>query len=252
MPAAPAWSLCTDWITDEQLTDGCAACETDLTHVSETDRAYAITLASQVLFELTGRRWPGLCTTTNERPCGRHVVGCCDCPHLSAIRLSNGPVDASSIVVTADGEVVPTDEYALIRGRMVIGLTDPLTGIRRVWPCCQRLDLPLTEEGTLAFTYQWGNLPPEGSVLPATFLARDYALACASGGQCSSCSIPEDVQNLVRQGMSMAIPDPKVLLSDGFTGVGITDAWLASLRFGAKARRATASRPSGRQAQRVQ
>jgi hypothetical protein len=244
--------MCSDWITDEQLTDGCAACDTDLTHIGETDRQYAITLASQVLFELTGRRWPGLCTVTNERPCGTHPAGCCDRCDLNAFRLSNGPVDASSIEIVVDGEVVPDDEFSLIRGRTVIGMTNPITGFTRWWRCCQRLDLPITEDNTMAVSYQYGNLPPEGSVLPTIFLARDYALACGSGGACAACSIPEQVQNMVRQGLSFSMPDPRTLLTDGFTGVGITDSWLASLRFGAKARRATASRPSVRQAQRVQ
>lgn len=250
MPAVRAWSLCSDWITDAQLTDGCAACDTDLTAISEADRAYSITLASQVLFELTGRRWPGLCTVTGERPCGPHSHADCGCCALRTVRLSNGPVDRDSLVVHLDGEVVPDDEIGLFRGREVGFVRATAADPIRAWLCCQNLDLPLTEQGTYGFDYAYGNLPPEGSVLPTVMLARDYAMAC-NGGTCASCSIPDEVQTLVRQGLTITMPNPRDLLTEGFTGVGITDSWLASLRFGAKARRATASRPTARQAQRV-
>jgi hypothetical protein len=113
------------------------------------------------------------------------------------------------------------------------------------------MDEPLGNLGTFGVSYTFGHLPPSGSVLPTTMLARDYALACGTGGSCSACSIPENVQTLVRAGVSLTLPDPKALLSDGLTGVGITDAWLSALRYGQKNRVATASRPHWRQAQRV-
>lgn len=249
---APAWGLCDAWITDAQLTDGCAACDTDLTHISETIRGYARTLASEVLFELTGRRWPGRCAVTEERPCGPHLTGCCECGMLRSVRLSNGPVHRDSITVTLDGEVVPDAEVGLVRDREVIFLRATANDAPRFWPCCQRLDLPLTEVGTYGIEYEYGNLPPEGSIIPTTMLARDYALACGSGGSCAACEIPDNVQNLVRQGVALTMPDPRSLLTDGFTGVGVTDAWLASLRYGVKHRRATATRPGSKQALRVQ
>jgi len=247
--AEPAWSLCSDWITDDQLTS-CAACEQDMTSIPEEFRALGITLASQVLFELTNRRWPGRCTATDERPCERHLVGCCECGNTTAVRLSNGPVHADSIVVEVDGVTLETSEYALTRNRWLIGMAQPGGGIRRWWPCCQDLGRPLGEVGTWAVTYDWGNLPPTGSVIPSIMLARDYANACSSG-TCAACSIPDDVVSLVRQGMSIQLPDPRALAQDGWTGVGITDAWLAALRYGAAKRRATATRPGMRQAQRV-
>lgn len=249
-PATPAWSMCDDWITDSQLLD-CGACEQDLTSVPEEHRALGITLASQVLFELTGRRWPGRCTTEDERPCVRHYVGCCDCGSTTAVRLSNGPVHADSLTVTVDGVVLDTSEYALARNRYLIGMAQPGGGIRRTFPCCQDLGRPLGELDTWSVTYDWGHLPPSGSVLPTVMLARDYANACGSGGSCAACSIPDDVISLVRQGLSMSLPDPRALASEGWTGVGLTDAWLASLRYGASRRRATATRPGMRHSQQI-
>lgn len=248
--AAPAWEMCSDWITDDQLTS-CGACEQDMTSVPEEFRAMGITLASQVLFELTGRRWPGRCTVVDERPCERHLVGCCECGNTTAVRLSNGPVHADSVVVEVDGVTVPTDEYAIARNRWLIGMAPSSTAVRRWWPCCQDIGLPLGEVGTWGVSYDFGNLPPSGSVIPTIMLARDYANACGTGGSCSACSIPDEVISLVRQGVSMTLPDPRALATDGWTGVGITDAWLASLRYGASRRRATATRPGMRQAQRV-
>jgi len=245
----PSSVTCSDWITDDQLTS-CAACEQDMTSIPAEFRALGITLATQVLYELTGRRWPGRCVITDERPCERHLVGCCTCGNTTAVRLSNGPVDPESVVVEVDGVTLDPSEYAIARTRWLIGMAQPGGGVRRWWPCCQDLGRPLGEVGTWAVSYETLKFPPSGSQIPTIMLARDYANACSSGS-CAACSIPDDVISLVRQGVTMTMPDPRALASDGWTGVGITDAWLAALRYGASRRRATATRPGMRGAQKV-
>lgn len=131
-------------------------------------------VASDHLYNLTNRQWPGRCERT-ERPCGAggcyaglplapntplSLIGAlraspwpyrddrptCGCSALSSVRLDAEPV-VEILEVKVDGEVVPADEYRIDNGRYLTGLWRP-DGTLRAWPSCQLLELAETEPGT--------------------------------------------------------------------------------------------------------
>lgn len=195
-----------------------------------------IQYASGVLYDFTRRRWPGA-TTETVRPCGMgpaQWAGCqlvafgapCSCgrPHGWELRLSGHPVVAIE-QVKVDGEVLATDAYQ-VRDWEWLARLDGF-----VWPCCQNLRLPDTELGTMSVRYQWGVLPPDAGVLACAALAYHLALALSPDPD-GACKLPERVQTITRQGVSMAIIDPLTLFADGLTGLAEVDLWVASVNRG--------------------
>lgn len=225
----------------------------------------AIEAASNVLYEFTGRRWPG----ENQdvvRPCGmrstylwgRHDFntgdlsgwcGCarpreCGCRRLSEIKLPGYPV-VSVDEVKIDGLVIDPDRYRLDDHRWLVYLPDE-SGVdpRQGWPCCQRTDLADTEEDTFSVTYTFGQLPDRGGVMAAASLACQLALAFCppSSSGASQCRLPKRVTSISRQGVTLAILDPLSLFKDGQTGLAEVDMWIGAKNYGAKKRAATARR----------
>lgn len=213
--------------------------------------------ASDVLYDVTGRRWPGLCSTT-VRPCAarrhhdvsqwwpgdaRGSIGTCSCNRarscgcqsLSELRLADNVVSVDEVLV--DGEVVPAPEYGLVDHRYLVGYVKA-DGTRRSWPCCQRLDLPDTAEGTWSVSFTHGGMPPIGGTLAAASLAQELAKSGVAG---SGCRLPKRVTQVVRQNVSVAILDPLTLFQEGRTGLPEVDLWVASVNRGAKERRARLS-----------
>lgn len=68
------------------------------------------------------------------------------------------------------------------------------------------------------------NLPP-GADLAALRLAEEFLKAF----QGQECALPERVTSVTRQGVSWTILDPQDFLSDGLTGIGPVDQWLAQV-----------------------
>lgn len=73
--------------------------------------------------------------------------------------------------------------------------------------------------------YKVGNNIPPGADRAAFRLAEEYVKATL--GQ--ECSLPERITSINRQGVSWTILDPQDFLSDGLTGIGPIDAWLAQV-----------------------
>lgn len=236
--AAPNTSTCEPWAT---VADVCAPCDDyafDLVQLED-----GLQVASDVLFNLTGRQWPGECSTT-VRPCGyRRADSCgcmssrtCGCRRLSELQLP-GPV-VSVEQVKIDGEVVPTARYRVDDHRHLVYLPESDSAERQGWPCCQRLDLADTEDDTWSVTYTFGMAPPPGGVRAAAALGCQLALACSpeSAGQCR---LPKRVTSITRQGVTLAMIDPLTLFADGLTGLAEVDLWVQSIILGAKRRRAS-------------
>lgn len=214
----------------------------------------AILFASDVLYDLTGRRWPGECTAT-VRPCADRRVAAlpewwpgdqrgswgtctcnraarCGCSSLSEVRLADRILEVLEVVV--DGEVVPAVEYEVQDHAYLVGLTKA-DGSLRVWPCCQRMDLAPTEVGTWAVTLIHGSLPPVGGALAAASLASE--LVKALDPTLTGCRLPKRVTQITRQNISVAVLDPLTLFADGLTGLPEVDLWVQSTLLGSKRRR---------------
>lgn len=229
---------CSDWVTPDEV----LACCSDT--LAGTDASYfepASVAAGEVLFELSGRLFPGLCYAT-VRPCGSlgcgmqvlsrgHIVGWggdgwygsayryCGCSPLAAIDLAGYPVREIT-EVKIDGAIVDADSYELRDRHWLVRLRDPAApGTPVAWPGCQSLDLPDTEAGTFSVTYAWGAAVPTTGVLAARELACEIARACDGA---EDCALPRGTVQVTRQGVSIDLR--------AFTAWGRTDgAWQTGL-----------------------
>jgi len=192
----------------------------------------AITAASEILYELSARRFPGLCERT-VRPCQTDGVMCgvqilsrgyvinwsgsdwgfdCGCSPLSSVPLAGRPV-REILEVKIDGVVLAPSEYRLDGQRNLVRMN----GER--WPACQRLDLEDTELGTWSVTYEYGQGIPLAGQMAARDLAWEIYKSCAATeGELGDCELPTGVTRVSRQGISYELP---ALISWGrdFTGI---------------------------------
>lgn len=216
--------VCSSWATDADLCDPCSDYSLD-----PVDIDAALLMASDVLFNFTRRRWPGVCAEV-VRPCSTicaapRLPGC-SCGTLSEVRLPGSPVvDVTEVKV--DGAVVSPNEYRVDDSNTLVALGD------RRWPSCQDLRLDDTEERTWSVTYEWGALPPIGGVRSAASLACQLLMACQPEAiRDGRCRLPKRITTITRQGITLAILDPFSLFRDGLTGLAEVDMWVASVNRG--------------------
>lgn len=224
-PAAPQASSgpCSDWVDADYVLD---ICSNDAESTDATVFEPWITIASDLLFRLSGRQFPGSCALT-VRPCGTGGICAgwawpltpreygwltfaqygglwgwywpdgrrgCGCQHVSRVHLPDYPV-TSITEVTIDGVAVDPDTYALREFRYVDRLDTAL------WPSCQDMRRPLGEEGTWGITYVWGAPIPASGVQAAAVLACELYKDFIGG----DCRLPKNVTQLTRQGVSMQL-----------------------------------------------
>jgi hypothetical protein len=162
-----------------------------------------IQAASEWLFDLTGRRWPGVQSVTitpdhQDCTCGYHheggpfwgltgafwggwgglggygLGGYAGLTCSPAISLGKGVRAVTQ--VTIDGVVVAPSTYQLFRtSGLLVRLADPVTNLNPGWPVWYRGDLPLTAVGTFGITFTYGADPPAGGRLAAAQLAAAMA-----------------------------------------------------------------------------
>lgn len=263
----PTTGPCSSWINGDDV----AAFDPSLGVGSDTwrldDAAYA---GSELMFELSGRQFPGVCQQT-IRPCRNgcecwgdsigvgpfywttaYVAGAmwwgwrsecngdtCGCGNESYITLPGYPV-REILEVKIDGTVLDASEYRLDQRRKLIRLanltTTPPTD--RFWPACQDLSLPDTEAGTYSVSYTWGaDVPLLGRWAAAQMAAELWKAAPANQGDCK---LPSRVTRVARQGLSMERLLPLAdLLRAGQTGLQYVDAFIAQVN-PTKARRRSA------------
>lgn len=159
---------------------------------------------------LTGGKWSNV-------SCGR-CGDSCGCSSTPALRL---PWPVSSIEeVVVDGELLYPSDYRLDSH----SLLQRLDG--RGWPACQNLDLPSTEPGTWRINYLWGLPVPEGGLVAAGVLASEMAMALCND---SACKLPQRIQSVTRQGITVTMLDAFEDVNEGRTGIWLVDAWVASV-----------------------
>lgn len=209
--------------------------------------AVACAAASDVLYRMSGRRWPGACEAV-VRPCATDAAGvyvhegsptavwsgwlplgvgacsgglCCALGR-SEIDLGYGPIaDVAEVLV--DGAVVDPAGYRLDNYRLLVRLADG--GQARTWPCSQRLDVPATEPGTWQVTFTHGTLPPPEGVAAATALAAEL-LRGATGGDCK---LPAGATTVTREGVTYEIDPAALLNEEGRVGIFAVDLFLAAV-----------------------
>lgn len=242
----PFVSICAPWATTDDVTDDeCSA-------LADLDQWLLI--ASDVLYDLSGRQWPGICSDTFRPvcPCGggrRRLLstdrgGCCST--LSEVDLGVYPL-AGIIQVRVDGVVLDEDQYSIADYRYVVRTPGASETGRQRWPCTQRLDLPDTAEDTWSVTVGYGRTPPPAGTQAAIALACEMATSAAGG----DCSLPERVTSVTRQGVTAVVIDPMEFLTNGRTGIYAVDLFLRSVNPAGLARPPSVMIPGGRRSRRT-
>lgn len=207
-------TLCSDWLTLAEV--GNCGCTQAPNPSVVTD---AITAASEILYVLSGRQYPGLCDVI-FRPCG-HWCNCdydvCGCNRLAQVFLGRDVYSVSEVDV--GGVIVDPDDYRLESGWLV-----RLDG--GVWPCCQDMAADPGAADTFTITGMVGNPPSALAMRAANALVEELVKACTPD---EVCAFPARVTSIVRQGVAMAILDPMEFLSDGRTGLYVVDLFLSTV-----------------------
>lgn len=242
--------VCTPWA---DIGDVCAPCNS---YDFDTDAlADWLLVASDMLYDLTGRRWPGLCTRL-VRPCHTSLCACgptdrCGCSGTLAYDLGPGAAAVSVEAVTIDGADLAPERYELREGRWLQYLptsdSDPFR-----WPRHQRLGRATTEVDTWAIAYTQGAEPPLGGAKAAAQLGCQLALSCSADGEArAACQLPKATTNISRQGVTIARQNPAALYPGGQTGMASVDLWVSTVNTGAKRRPASVFVPGQRPRHRV-
>lgn len=149
--------------------------------------------------------------------CAACASGACSCAAPAGLLLP-GPVSAVTEVLV-DGEVASPAVYRLDG--------DVLTRIDgQGWPACQDLALAATADGAWQITYIRGVAVPVGGQLAAGVLACEMAKALCRD---TSCALPQRVQTITRQGVTLAMLDPFTGIEKGHTGIWLIDSWVSSI-----------------------
>lgn len=209
--AAPRRGVCAPWLTAELLGELPAGLPPGI------DGDFVALAASNLLYALSGRQFPGECTAT-LRPCsrperswqGRRPVGLCTCSSvercgcggLDELGLGVYPV-LEVVAVHLDGATLEAGvDYRLDEHRYLVRLPDT-EGRRRRWPCCPNMAAPAEQVGGGAFVVEvkYGQpAPPEG-VIAARALAQALAGDVAAG----RCKLPAGTTAVARQGVTRTI-----------------------------------------------
>jgi hypothetical protein len=254
-PAGHSQTVCSVWATSDDL---------DLSYEDDFEAwDEALLVATEILYELSSRQYPGICTDT-IRPqavyraverwpywwpapsgaistapwgyCSCHRPRETGCARVPEIKLPGTKVnpDPTSIIVKIDGNVLDPDQYRVDDHRYLVR-TDG-----HGWPCCQRMTLDDSEPGTFSITYEYGRAPTASAIRACKTLAAQFMKAWSGD---KTCELPQRVQTITRQGVTAAVVDPFTLFDKGKTGINSIDMWLGGLKTGNSSRRATAIIP---------
>ena len=222
--AAPTTGACADWITAADVFD-CKPCS-DVDGQNLVLAAEVVDVATDLLYRLSDRRYPGLCTAT-VRPCSRLCQSPgrgCGCARLDELKLG---VDYP---VTAIGQV-RVDGVVLVAGTDY--RVDDFAWLVNIngdgWPGCQDLTLAATAVDTWEVQFTYGRAPSAPAQLAAKTLACEFYQACAG----ADCKLPSRVRSIVRQGVEVGFIDPQEFIAEGRTGLYPVDLFLSAERYDA-------------------
>jgi hypothetical protein len=244
----PSVGPCSLWVTSDEVATFCAG-GTPTPGTAAT--ATMALVASQALYELSGRQFSGLCSSV-VRPCAMSC-GCwgglvgtlaisgaaqlgvpinwipslgywdcggnsCGCGVMSEILLEPYPVRAIT-QVKIGGVVQGASTYRLDQGRKLVATDSQL------WPVCQDLTRDDTQQGTWSIAYTHGADPPELGQQAALQLACQLVDISAPG-----CQLPESVKQVVRQGITFTKGNVAALMMamGAGTGLALVDLFLST------------------------
>lgn len=217
--AAPCVSACTPWATAEDIHASCGIEDEALLDTM-------LEIATDILFMLSARQFPGICSNVFRPEHGAHVHrnGC-----LVGNEIDLGVYPLIEVTeIKVYGRVLDPSKYRVDDYRTLVRLPDAGT-TPEVWPSFQRFDLDASQDDTFEVTATYGLMPPPAGVNAAAVLACELAKA-ATGGDCK---LPERVTSISRQGTTMdfsgLVLDPFAFFEQGRTGLYQVDLFLASV-----------------------
>ena len=150
--------------------------------------------------------------------CARCRSATCSCSLLTSLALPS-PV-AEVLRVEIAGEALDPAAYTVYDDRYLTRIDGG------AWPRCQDFEAPLGDPGTWRVVLKQGVPVPSGGRIAAAVLSCELAKAAAGS---SSCRLPQRLQSITRQGVTMAVLDPFEGLDNGRTGIWLIDSWIASV-----------------------
>jgi hypothetical protein len=262
---AVSYDLCSPWATADDVGGDCCAGTADKDKMDD-----ALAGASLILYNLTGKQWPGVCTDV-IRPTAEHeqdrlhagwapyggysgpwaaggqnayaynywagMWGSCTCDRTTVCGLHAvseiilpGYPVDSVTTVKIDGVTRPGSGYRIQDRQRLVWVPQP-SDTRQGWPCCQRVELPSTEVDTWEVTYTWGAAPPAiGKRFAATLACQLYKTIATDDADREGCRLPQRITSITRQGVTIAVLDSFQVFKDGLTGLPEIDLWISSDR----------------------
>lgn len=224
----PSTGPCEPWTS----WDAVAACgPASLSDVSPSQREYAVDVASEILYNLSGRVYPGICTVTRSLclSCRTCLPATCGCEPVNGYYVDLGiaaPVWGAWDVI-ADGVTLPASAYT-VHDRRYLVRTDG-----ELWPVTGNGQTSLMDPNTFRATWAYGRKVPVGGQQAAQLFVTEIAKLCVGD---ASCQIPQRVTNVNREGMSFTILDSMKMIEEGRTGIALIDLWLVSDKVGRKSK----------------
>jgi hypothetical protein len=226
---------CSSWPLDPNcLPTGWPADHTQMS----PDQQAAHDAATELLWRLTAGRY-GECSEL-VRPCrmdcgnpppafdrlgGRRITITCGCAgpcgcggQVYEVSLPGPVIQVDAVKV--DGVLLLASAYRVDDGKRLVRVDG------KPWPACQRLDLADSEQGTWSVAYTRGRPVPAGGMRAAAALSVEIWKACSGD---KSCRLPQRVQQIVREGVTMTLLDPLEYLDKARTGLVDVDLWLAAV-----------------------
>lgn len=213
--SAPCSNACSPWASTADI---CSPC--DDYNFAEDLLEDSLAIATDLLFEWSGQRFPGFCSEvlrpcSHSCPCARRGSwsGCggCGCSSLPALYLGVAPL-VSIEAVRVDGTELDASLYRIDEFRELVRLPDP-DGRNPGWPRCQRMDLSSSEEGTFEVEVVYGRMPPPAGIRAAADLACELALGCQPETR-DKCRLSPSVQSLSRQGVTEVYIQPGPIMDE--------------------------------------
>lgn len=240
--------------------------------VDDVTMAKWLLIASDCLFERTGRRWAGQVSGITVRPApraygdgspvprfgssGSGSLGSFDYRYggggsggvfayrITGVPLSRNGAGAGISEITLGVYPLISVEAVKIDGVLLVAGTDYRVDDYRWlvrlggagWPVAQRMDLPDTAVGTFSVTLTGGMAPPRMGVAACAALGSELALAASND---STCRLPRRTQSVARQGVNANFIDPATLFPEGLTGIPEADLFLTTYNPQKIRRRAT-------------
>lgn len=210
---------CAPWCTVEDFRGGDPGCApwNDATLYPPDIVEGAIVAASEGMFQLGGRRWPGVCSDTvlPERcivaPPGRVHTRGWSCSGGRIVELGSYPV-VGITEVKVDGVVLASSAYEVLDWRYLHRIDgDP-------WPCCNTRPR-VGEPWRLEVTFTFGETPPALGQLATVALSRELAKGACTG---DDCALDRRATQVAREGVTVTFPGlVDTLVASAGKGIGI-------------------------------